>query len=72
MNKMRREQIQQIIRKLEDLLENILDDERDAYENMPENFQQSQRGLNSEEAQESLEGAIDALEEAIACLEEIE
>ena len=38
---------------------------------MPENLQGSWRGTESEDAQGSLESAIDALEEAIACLEEI-
>lgn len=38
---------------------------------MPENLQGSWRGTESEDAQGSLESAIDALEEAITCLEEI-
>jgi len=48
-----------------------LDDEQDAYDNMPENLQGSDRGMESEEAQESLESAIEALEEAISYLEDI-
>ena len=71
MNKARRKQIQQAIARLEELVQNILNDEQDAYDNMPENLQGSERGMESEEAQENLEAAIEALEEAISCLEEI-
>lgn len=71
MNKARRKQIQEAIRRIEDLVQCILGDEQDAYDNMPENLQSSYRGMDSEEAQENLEAAIEALEEAIACLEEI-
>lgn len=38
---------------------------------MPEGLQESENGLISADAQESLEAAIDALEEAVACLEEV-
>lgn len=71
MNKARRIQIQQAIKKIEYLVQSILDEEQEAYDNMPESLQMSTNGMNSEEAQESLEAAIDALEEAISCLEEI-
>lgn len=71
MNKARRKQIQQAIQHIEELLENILDEERDAYDNMPESLQMSENGINSEEAQESIEAAIEALEEAISYLEDI-
>lgn len=71
MNKARRKQIQEAIRRIEDLVQCILGDEQDVYDNMPENLQSSYRGMDSEEAQENLEAAIEALEEAIACLEEI-
>ena len=71
MNKTRRIQIQQAIKKIEYLVQHILDEEQEAYENMPESLQMSTNGMNSEEAQESLEAAIEALEEAISCLEEI-
>ena len=71
MNKARRKAIQDAVRKIEYLVQNILDDEQEAYDNMPESLQESENGLNSMDAQESLEAAIDALEEAISCLEEI-
>lgn len=72
MNKKRRQQIQEVIRKIESLVENIRDDEVEAFENMPESLQMSENGIRSEDAQENLDAAIDALEEAIYCLEAIE
>lgn len=71
MNKARRKEIQKIIKDIENLVHSILSEEQVAFDNMPENLQGSCRGQESEDAQGSLESAIDALEEAIACLEEI-
>lgn len=71
MNKERRKRIADAIRKIELLVEDILDDEQEAYDNMPENLQSSENGMISEEAQENLDATIEALEEAINCLEEI-
>lgn len=74
MNKERRKKIVEAIaamNKIEALIQSILDDEQEAYENMPESLQMSDNGLASEEAQDNLDAAIDALEEAISYLEEI-
>lgn len=71
MNKERRRRIVDAIKKIESLVQDILDDEQEAYDNMPENLQYSDNGLASEEAQENLEAAIESLEEAISLLEEI-
>lgn len=70
MNKARRETIQRAIGNVEMILQDVLDEERDAFENMPENLQNSERGQISQDAQENLEAAIDALEEAISYLED--
>ena len=67
MNKERRKQIQNAIRKIEDLVQNILYDEQESYDNMINPDHQ----MDSEDAQDSLDAAINALEEAIVCLEEI-
>lgn len=67
MNNIRRKAIENIIKRLE----SILDEEREAFDNMPENLHESMNGLESQDAQANLEAAIDALEEAISCLEEI-
>ncbi len=74
MNKERRKKIADAIAaigKIEALIQNILDEEQEAYENMPEGLQTSENGVISEEAQENLDSAIEALEEAICYLEEI-
>ena len=71
MNKARRKEIQKIIKDIENLVHSILSEEQVAFDNMPENLQGSYRGQESEDAQGSLESAIDALEEAIVCLDEI-
>ena len=71
MNKERRKAIVANIKAIELTIQDILSDEVDAYENMPENLQASMRGMDSEDAQENLESAIEALEEAISYLEDI-
>lgn len=74
MNKDRRKRIIDAISaigKIETLIQNILDEEQESYENMPEGLQSSENGIVSEEAQENLDAAIEALEEAISYLEEI-
>ena len=72
MNKERRKAIRKAIVKIEELVQDILSDEQEAYDNMPESLQESENGLISAEAQENLESAIDALEEAISYLEDID
>jgi hypothetical protein len=67
MNNQRRKQIKEAIIKIESLVQNILDDEQEAFDNMIRPDMQEE----SEEAQDSLDAAIEALEEAIICLEEI-
>ena len=84
MNKARRKRIASIIHTLENIidydliestkdeLEDILWEEQDAYDNMPENLQYSMRGEESSDAIDSLQEAIDALEEAIDTLNELD
>lgn len=82
MNKSRRKRIAAVISTLEnvgyniiesarDEIEDILWEEEDAYDNMPENLQYSMRGEESSEAIDNLQEAVDKLEEAIEVLEEI-
>lgn len=71
MNDERRKEIQKVINSIENLVQSILDEEQEAYENMPVGLQESTNGLNSIDAQDNLEAALDALEEAISYLEEI-
>ena len=71
MNNARRKEIQKVIMKIEDLVQDILSAEQEAFNNMPESLQESGNGMNSMDAQDNLEAVIDALEDAISCLEEI-
>lgn len=71
-NNARRKEIANVIKKIEKTISDILSDEMDSYDNMPDGIKESQNGYNSEAAQDSLDSAIDSLEEAIQYLEEIE
>ncbi len=88
MNKNRRKELMEWVRKaeewaaqgesLKDELENICSDEQDYFDNMPENLQGGQRGMDAEEAidamNEAIEcmgNAIEAAEEAASCVEDI-
>lgn len=83
MNKSRRKRIASVISILEDItgydviesakneLEDILYEEEDAYDNMPENLQYSMRGEESSDAIDNLQEAVDILEEAIDALNEL-
>ncbi len=88
MNKNRRKELMEWVRKAEEWaaqgeglkseLENICSDEQDYFDNMPENLQGGQRGMDAEEAIDAMNEAIDcmcnaieAAEEAASCIEEI-
>ena len=73
MNNERRKQIRQWMGKAEILkgdLENILWDEQNYYDSIPENLQNSARAEDSEAAIECLEEAIDMISEAIDKVDE--
>lgn len=70
MNNKRRKEISKAIGQIEDVVQQILDDEEEAFENMPKNLQESERGEISQDAQAALSYAVDALEEAIGALED--
>lgn len=68
MNKVRRELLRDAQERLEsvkDFIEAILEDEQEAYDNMPENLQYSERGEKAEECISALEDAISNLEETL-------
>ena len=56
---------------IKDEIEDILWEEDDAYNNMPENLQYSIRGEESSEAIDNLQEAVDKLDEAIDILNDI-
>ena len=79
MNNVRRKKISKLIRELEllnnnysqerlsksiDTLEDIKNEEEEAFDNMPEGLQYSSRGMDSEAAIDNLDEALSYLEEA--------
>ena len=73
MNNERRKQIRQWMGKAEILkseLENILWDEQNYYDSIPENLQSSARAEDSEVAIECMEEAVDIIGEAIDKVDE--
>ena len=74
MNNKRRQQLRELINRMEvlkDELEMIESDEQDYFDTMPENLQGSTNGMNSEEAIDKMADAIVCVEEAIEAIEEI-
>ena len=81
MNKNRRKRITEIKGKLQAEINNlklistelsvILNEEQDAFDNMPEGLQSSYRGMCSEDAIDNMEEVSDKLDEVIELLNEI-
>lgn len=68
MNKERRVRVSICISDLEKIkqnLESVMDDETEAFENMPEGLQCSMRGQDSEEAIDLLEESVEAIDDII-------
>ena len=81
MNKQRREKIGKLkirfqsiqaeLKQLSSELSSILNEEQDAFDNMPEGLQGSYRGMCSEDAIDNMEEASDKLDEVIELLNDI-
>lgn len=77
MNRYRRSVLKTIVEslsKISEELRNVIDEETDAYENMPDNLKDGERGSSSsdaidylEDASSSLDDIIDTINEAIDC-----
>ena len=73
MNKIRRKTLNEIYDKLaelKDLLEEVMSEEEDYKDNMPENLQNSERYEIAENACDNMDSAISSLEEALDYIEE--
>lgn len=73
MNQQRRKEIQDALDQLLELKERIdflRDEEREAFDNLPEGLQAAQKGQESEAAADALDTAFDAIEEAETALQE--
>ena len=71
MNKARRKEVANAIKKIEKIVSDILAEEEFSFSSIPENLQESENGIASQNAQDNLSEAIDSLEYAIALMEEI-
>ena len=81
MNEQRREKIRQLktqidliktdLKKVSSELSSILNEEQDAFDNMPEGLQISYRGMCSEDAIDSMEESSEKLDEVIELLNDI-
>lgn len=75
MNKERRKWIQEILTKLESVkkeLSDVLEEEEEYFNTMPEGFQSGQRGEAAQTAINSLDSAVSQIEDALDSLGEIE
>lgn len=75
MNKNRRNRIAQALESLRPIvsdLESILDEEQEAFDNMPVSLQEGERGEQSSTAIDALESATSEINSAIEALEGIE
>lgn len=73
MNYIRRKQIEEVVQKLSDLqgdIESICADEQEAFDNLPESFQYSERGETMQEAIDNLDYASSSIDEVIDYLTE--
>jgi len=73
MNKERREQLDELaskINEVKDELESIMKDEEEYRDNMPENLQGSERYEMADTACYEMQSALDSLDEAISSIEE--
>ena len=68
MNKFRRAQLSEIVGKLEVLkeeLEELMGEERECFENLPESLQESEKGQQYEENADDLENLIESIQDVI-------
>ena len=73
MNYIRRKQIEEVVQKLSDLqgdIESICADEQEAFDNLPESFQYSERGEAMQEAIDNLDYASSSIDDVIDYLTE--
>ena len=72
MNNDRRKELSRLsvqIEEIKDSLESLKCEEEEYLENMPENFQDSERGERASEAINNIDSALSTLGEAISCME---
>ena len=71
MNATRRKRIQEAIEQLDELktiIEELHDEEQEAYDNLPESFQESERGEAMDAVADNLDSAMSSMEEVLDSL----
>jgi len=74
MNKARRKELSEaaeMLRNAYSIIESCKDDEEDAYDNLPESFQDGERGDEMQEYIDAMDGAMEQIDEAANAIEEI-
>lgn len=74
MNKTRRKRLEEILTILQDSmtdLEYIKDEEQEAYDNLPESLQESEKGETMQEYADDIDSVISDLDSVISDLEDI-
>lgn len=73
MNDERRKEIQRardLLAEVKAILEQVQSEEQDYYDNMPESFQNGDKGTKASEAADKLQEAVDAVDEVDNAIEE--
>lgn len=73
MNKQRRIKIAaaiELLQQAQAIIEEVIDEEQEAFDNMPESFQEGERGEKMQEAIENLDGAFEGLYDVIEWAEQ--
>ena len=73
MNKERRKILEEAYRLIDqgrDMIENVAGEERDTFDNMPEGFQNGERGQRISEIADNLDEVVGALQEALDTIDE--
>ena len=63
-------EIKEKLSELRDMIDMVLSEEQEAYDNLPESLQESERGEAMQAAIDAMESAMDSCEEAEESLEE--
>ena len=74
MNKQRRKELEEAVSMLEDAyatIENVMEQEQEAFDNMPEGLQESERGEAMQENIDSLDSCLSDLENVKEQVEEV-
>ena len=58
-----------IIEQAKDIVEDVMNDEQDCFDNYPPTIQESVRGMAMEDAIDSMDSAVNELEDAIGSLQ---